>query len=168
MKKRFFAIVPATVLIFGLMGCSSSSPPAQSGTATPTATAANTTGGLATLRGAAVSAMGPENTVNGLALLKAINNNQAVDRNFEEQPPVVSHTVDEYPITLKANGCMDCHSKENAKKEKATVVPKSHFQAADGKTLSSLSSRRHFCVQCHVAQIDAKPLIANTFQGPKQ
>jgi cytochrome c-type protein NapB len=166
MKKRFFAIVPATVLIFGLMGCSSSSPPAESAATAPSTT--NASGGLATLRGASVSAMAPENTVNGLALLKAINNNQAVDRNFEEQPPVVSHTVDEYPITLKSNGCMDCHSKENAKKEKATVVPKSHFQAADGKTLASVSSRRHFCVQCHVAQIDAKPLIANTFQGPKQ
>ncbi|MDR2207524.1 MAG: nitrate reductase cytochrome c-type subunit [Azoarcus sp.] len=165
MKKRFLAFAPATVLIFGLMGCLSQSPSADGGTAAASS-AANSAGGLATLRGSVVSA--PDLTVTGEGLMKVINNNQAVDRNFEEQPPVVSHTVDEYPVTLKSNGCMDCHSRENAKKEKATVVPRSHFQTADGKNLPSISSRRHFCVQCHVPQVDAKPLVANTFQGPKQ
>jgi cytochrome c-type protein NapB len=167
MKKRFFAIVPATVLILGLMACTSSSPTAQNDGAGAAPSATNPKGGLATLRGVGVA---DSEVVHNLALNTPIDMRQAAnrnfDRNFEEQPPLVSHTVDEYPVTLKSNGCMDCHSRENAKKEKASPVPRSHFQTADGKALSSLASRRHFCVQCHVPQVDARPLIANDFQKP--
>ena len=35
---------------------------------------------------------------------------------------------------------------------------------ADGKTLSDVSPRRYFCLQCHVTQADAAPLVENTFE----
>ena len=34
----------------------------------------------------------------------------------------------------------------------------------DGNFLAEISPRRYFCEQCHVAQIDAKPLVENRFE----
>jgi len=150
MKKRFLAFIPAAALATALM---------LSGVSH-----AADDGGLATLRGAPVSAA--EKAPTGEAL-KKVRDTDLIDRNFTDQPPLVNHEVDKYPITLKVNKCMDCHSWENAKKEKATKVSKTHFEAADGKVLSDVSARRYFCMQCHVPQIDAKPLVANTFQRAK-
>jgi cytochrome c-type protein NapB len=151
MKKRFLAIIPATVLATSLMLMAGISSGADDG-------------GLATLRGMPVSAQ--DMTVTGEGL-KAVRDTDPIERNFDDQPPLVSHEVDKYPITLKVNKCMDCHSRENYKKEKATMISKTHFQAADGKVLTNVSSRRYFCVQCHVPQVDAKPLVDNTFQRAK-
>ncbi|MDR2015686.1 MAG: nitrate reductase cytochrome c-type subunit [Azoarcus sp.] len=151
MKKRFFAIVPTTVLATGLMLFAGISQGADDG-------------GLRTLRGAPVSAQ--EKTVTGDGLKKALET-APLDRNFTDQPPLVSHAVDDYSITMKSNKCMDCHSWENYKKEKATKVSKTHFETAEGKVLNNISSRRYFCVQCHVPQVDAKPLVENTFRRAK-
>jgi cytochrome c-type protein NapB len=30
--------------------------------------------------------------------------------------------------------------------------------------MANVSARRYFCVQCHVPQTNAKPLVENTFQ----
>jgi len=152
MKKRFLAIIPATVLATGLM------------LLTGVSQAQQNDGGLVTLRGSAVGAA--EKAPNGDGLKKALET-APIDRVYLDQPPLVNHAVEDYAITLKQNKCMDCHSMENYKKEKATKVSKTHFEAADGKTLSNVSSRRHFCLQCHVPQVDAKPLVTNTFQRAK-
>ena len=176
MKKRFLAIIPATVLATGLIllagaSCTSSTTTTTTTTNTTATTTASTQsmvigndGGLATLRGAPVSAQ--DNTVTGEGLKVALET-APLERNFADQPPVVSHPVDDYPITKSTNKCMDCHSRENYKKEKATQISKTHYEAANGKILSSVSSRRHFCVQCHIPQVDAKPLVTNTFQPAK-
>ncbi|MCL2020643.1 MAG: nitrate reductase cytochrome c-type subunit [Betaproteobacteria bacterium] len=148
MKKRFLALIPATVLATGLLLFTGVSQAADDG-------------GLVTLRAAPVSAPEKEPTGEGL---KKVRDTDPLDRNFTDQPPMVSHEIDKYPVTLKANKCMDCHSWENYKKERATKISKTHFEAADGTVLSHVSSRRYFCVQCHVPQVDAKPLVANTFQ----
>jgi cytochrome c-type protein NapB len=34
----------------------------------------------------------------------------------------------------------------------------------EGKVLAQVSTRRYFCLQCHVAQEAAKPLVGNSFQ----
>ncbi|MDR0633660.1 MAG: nitrate reductase cytochrome c-type subunit [Azoarcus sp.] len=119
-------------------------------------------GGLATLRGAPIPKTAPDT---GDALKKAIES-APLERDFTQQPPLVSHAVDNYPVTRNFNKCLDCHSWENYRKEKATKVSQSHFQSADGKELPNVSARRYFCLQCHVPQVDAKPLIANTYQRP--
>lgn len=169
MKKRFFAIVPATVLATSLMlfiGCQSTNDSASSAPA-PAATTENGdggSGGLATLRAAPVSAMEKVPTGDGF---KTALETAPLERNFDDQPPLVSHAVDKYPVTRNVNKCMDCHSEKTYKKEKATRVSASHYIGLDGKKLSEVSSRRHFCLQCHVPQVDAKPLISNTFQRAK-
>ena len=43
-------------------------------------------------------------------------------------------------------------------------VAKSHYLDRDGKELPSISTRRYFCLQCHVPQFDAEPLVQNTFK----
>ena len=128
----------------------------------PRASFADDGGGLSTLRGKPLSAA---DTATNDALRKAIETDP-FDRDFTQQPPLVSHAVDEYPVTKAFNKCMDCNSWENARKEKATKVSSTHFKDADGKELPTISSRRYFCLQCHVPQTNAKPLIANTYQRP--
>jgi len=152
MKNRFLAIISATVLATALLLPCGISQAADDG-------------GLATLRGAPVSAQ--EMAPTGDALKKALETDP-LDRNFDDQPPLVSHAVDNYPVTKDANRCLDCHSAENYKKEKATKVGSSHFKDLNGKTLPNVSSRRHFCLQCHVPQVDAKELVANTYQPAEQ
>ncbi|MDR0577672.1 MAG: nitrate reductase cytochrome c-type subunit [Candidatus Accumulibacter sp.] len=120
------------------------------------------TGGLATLRGAPIDSASPDS---GDALKKAIESTP-LERDFTQQPPLVSHAVDNYPVTKNFNKCLDCHSWENYRKEKATKVSQTHFQSAGGQDLANISPRRYFCLQCHVPQVDAKPLVASTYQRP--
>jgi cytochrome c-type protein NapB len=149
MKSRLLATLSTTVLTGLLLS--------------PCASLAADDGGLATLRDAPIPASATTNT--GNALKQAIES-APLERDFTQQPPLVSHAVDNYPITRSFNKCLDCHSWENYRKEKATKVSQTHFQDHDGKELPYVSPRRYFCVQCHVPQVDAKPLIANTYQRP--
>lgn len=85
------------------------------------------------------------------------------DRAWDLQPPSIPHAIDKERISLKENTCMKCHSKDNFEKEKAPEIGESHYIARDGNTLDKPSSRRHFCNQCHTPQVDAAPLVENTF-----
>jgi len=85
------------------------------------------------------------------------------ERNFEEQPPLIPHSIEKDKITLKGNTCMKCHSAKNYEKEKAPKAGDSHFKDRDGNVLKKVSARRYFCNQCHVPQIEASPLVENTF-----
>ncbi len=85
------------------------------------------------------------------------------DRNFESQPPLVPHKSTHMKTTLSKNRCLGCHSNENYREQEADKISSSHFMTRDGKRLKTLSPRRYFCKQCHVPQVDAKPLIENTY-----
>ncbi len=87
-----------------------------------------------------------------------------IPRDYQKQPPLVPHTVKGYNITQNFNKCMDCHSKERAEETGATRVAKSHYLDRDDKKLKNISPRRYFCMQCHVPQFDAKPLVENTYK----
>jgi cytochrome c-type protein NapB len=89
------------------------------------------------------------------------------DRNFKTQPPLIPHKVAKYKINLKANRCVKCHGKANYKEEEAPMIGVSHYQDKNGKEGKKINMGRYFCTQCHVAQADAKPLVANTFKGTK-
>lgn len=89
---------------------------------------------------------------------------QGMQRNFVQQPPMVPHKIDGYEVTMNFNRCMDCHSWSRYRETGATKVSLTHFKDRDGGELSNVSPRRYFCVQCHVPQTDARPLIDNTFQ----
>ena len=87
-----------------------------------------------------------------------------IPRNFQKQPPLIPHSVKGYNITQNFNKCMDCHSKERAEETGATLVAKSHYLDRDDKKHKNISPRRYFCMQCHVPQFDAKPLVDNTYK----
>ncbi len=89
-----------------------------------------------------------------------------VARTFSTQPPVIPHAVENFDeINLEGNQCMDCHSAANYKKKNAPKAGDSHFVDREGKKLSEASSARYNCVQCHVPQVDAPPLVENSFKG---
>lgn len=87
-----------------------------------------------------------------------------IPRNFQKQPPLIPHSVKGYNITQNFNKCMDCHSKERAEETGATKVAKSHYLDREDNKLKNISPRRYFCMQCHVPQFDAKPLVENTYK----
>ena len=88
-------------------------------------------------------------------------------RDFVQQPPMVPHKVEGYEVTMNFNRCMDCHSWSRYQETGATKVSLTHFKDRDGGELANVSPRRYFCMQCHVSQTDAKPLVTNVFEGVK-
>ena len=86
-------------------------------------------------------------------------------RDFVQQPPLIPHTIRGYTVTLNFNKCMDCHSWSRARETGATKVSLTHFRDRDATELPNISPRRYFCLQCHVSQTDAKPLVENTFRS---
>ncbi|MBR9729240.1 nitrate reductase cytochrome c-type subunit [Shewanella intestini] len=84
-------------------------------------------------------------------------------RSYPMQPPVIPHKIDGYQIDLKANKCMQCHSRQSSTYSKAPMVSVTHYMDRDNNFLATLSPRRYFCTQCHVPQVDAKPLVGNDF-----
>jgi len=89
------------------------------------------------------------------------------ERSYKIQPPTIPHKIDKEQINLKVNTCMKCHSEKTFKKKKAPKVGDSHYIDRGGKVLKTVSTRRYFCNQCHAPQVDASPLVENTFQGAK-
>jgi len=98
---------------------------------------------------------------------KVMNVEGGIERSYKQQPPMVPHAVDTYTIDLKNNGCLKCHSEATYEKEKAPKIGDSHYVGRDGKVHKTLSSRRYFCTQCHVAQENVEPLVTNKFVGAK-
>jgi cytochrome c-type protein NapB len=95
-------------------------------------------------------------------ILNDINERQA--RNYPEQPPVIPHQIRDYQITLNANKCLTCHSRQFTAQSQAPMISITHFMDRDGQFLASVTARRYFCTQCHVTQADAEPPVGNTFQ----
>src|SRR3954471_20594965 len=86
------------------------------------------------------------------------------ERTYTMQPPTIPHKIDNYQVDKNVNMCLNCHSRGNAASTQAVAVSVSHYMDRDGNFLASVSARRYFCEQCHVAQFDAKPLVENSFQ----
>jgi cytochrome c-type protein NapB len=95
---------------------------------------------------------------------RAERHDRAVPRNYAQQPPVIPHNIKGYQITKNVNMCMACHAKTAAPTTGATPVGKSHYLDRDGKDSPNISTRRYFCLQCHIPQFDADPLVSNTFK----
>ncbi|MBW7861349.1 MAG: nitrate reductase cytochrome c-type subunit [Rhodocyclaceae bacterium] len=87
-----------------------------------------------------------------------------IPRDYVQQPPMVPHKVDGYEVSMNFNKCMDCHAWSRYREHNATKVSLTHFKDRDGGELSNISPRRYFCLQCHVPQTDAQPLVENRFQ----
>lgn len=89
---------------------------------------------------------------------------EPMQRDYLQQPPLIPHKISEYKITIKHNKCLSCHSWTNYKARGATKISQTHFESRDGAVMSNVSARRYFCNQCHVPQVKAKPLVQNDFQ----
>ncbi len=93
-----------------------------------------------------------------------VNDDKRQARNYPEQPPVIPHQIRDYQITLNANKCLSCHSRQFTAQSQAPMISITHFMDRDGQFLASITPRRYFCTQCHVGQSDTPPLVDNTFQ----
>ncbi|HEX9627805.1 MAG TPA: nitrate reductase cytochrome c-type subunit [Acidiferrobacterales bacterium] len=87
-----------------------------------------------------------------------------IPRDYLQQPPLIPHHIDGYTINARFNKCLTCHSWSKYKEVGATKISLTHFKDRGGTDLSDVSPRRYFCTQCHVPQVDARPLVDNRFQ----
>ena len=87
-----------------------------------------------------------------------------IKRNFNQQPPLIPHDIQDFEITREDNACMACHSMDS-EMPGATKVAVSHFLNRDNQALVNISPRRYFCTQCHVPQKNMKPLMLNDFKS---
>ncbi|UTV27076.1 nitrate reductase cytochrome c-type subunit [Photobacterium atrarenae] len=117
-------------------------------------------GGVESLRGMTEL----ESTRPADAMKRFPRDRDTIDSDYVYQPPLVPHTIRNYEVSLNANKCLACHSWKNANEMGATKISVTHYQSREGQVLSDVSPRRYFCLQCHVPQADAKPLVENTFQ----
>ena len=89
---------------------------------------------------------------------------QPIPRDYVQQPPLIPHKIEGYKINQKFNKCLTCHSWANYKEAGATKISQTHFEDRDENVLANVSARRYFCTQCHVPQVNARPLVENTFE----
>ncbi|CAH1525178.1 Periplasmic nitrate reductase, electron transfer subunit [Vibrio jasicida] len=118
------------------------------------------TGGLDSLRGASqLEDTRPADD------FKKFPREQVLDSSFVYQPPLIPHNIRGYEVSLNANKCLSCHSWKNAKEMGATKISVTHYVNRDDAVLADMSPRRYFCLQCHVPQANAKPLVENEFKS---
>jgi len=101
---------------------------------------------------------------NTVAPINQVVESGRVPQNYRQQPPLIPHKIEKYQINLKVNQCMRCHNWQYAAKEGAPKISETHYQDhRTGQPLDDVVPGRWFCTQCHVPQVDAKPLVENTF-----
>lgn len=121
--------------------------------------------GAKSMRGSDVAASDPVAEVKNY-VGKRPGTQEPVARTFSTQPPVIPHAVENFDeVTLEGNQCMDCHGAANFEKKKAPKIGDSHFIDREGKKHAEAVGGRYNCVQCHVPQVDAPPLVDNVFKG---
>ncbi|KAB2840015.1 MAG: nitrate reductase cytochrome c-type subunit; periplasmic nitrate reductase electron transfer subunit [Burkholderiales bacterium] len=122
--------------------------------------------GVASLRGADVPVADQAPPEHKLYTGKKPGLQQTIARSFKEQPPLIPHAVDNFDeITVSDNQCMDCHSLEKHKEKNAPKIGDSHLAKAPAGAKATVTMDRYQCNSCHVPQVDAKPLVENTFVG---
>ena len=117
-------------------------------------------GGLESLRGVSeLEATRPADD------FKKYPREQSLDSSYVYQPPLIPHNIRGYEVSLNANKCLSCHSWKNAKEMGATKISVTHYVNREDAVLADMSPRRYFCLQCHVPQANAQPLIENDFKS---
>jgi len=102
------------------------------------------------------------------SLQNAANKDIKRARAYPMQPPTIPHKIDHYQVDLNANQCLSCHSRNQVEDSQAPMVSVTHFMDRDGNFLADVSPQRYFCNQCHVTQVERKPLLDNTFKDMKE
>jgi len=92
---------------------------------------------------------------------------------FDGAPPLISHQIEDLlPITLAENLCLECHDDpsmigEESAADEPTPIPESHYtdlRRSPDEVSGALIGTRYECILCHAAQMDAAPIVANTYQ----
>ena len=99
-----------------------------------------------------------------LPMARVENFDRRRGRAYPMQPPTVPHSIEGYQVDKNSNRCMLCHARSNAAQFQAPEISVTHYMDRDDQFLAEVSSRRYFCLQCHVVQTDAQPLVANGFR----
>ena len=94
---------------------------------------------------------------------RMVNDDIRKGRAFAMQPPVIPHQIENYQVDKNFNKCMSCHGRDRVPDSQAPMVSVTHFMDRDNNFRSEISPRRYFCTQCHVAQMDVKVPVENTF-----
>ncbi|SFN44125.1 nitrate reductase cytochrome c-type subunit [Variovorax sp. OV329] len=98
-------------------------------------------------------------------LTNAVNDDVRRPRNYDMQPPTIPHRVDGYQIDKNFNKCLDCHARAKTEFSLAIPISPTHYLDRAGKVLPQVSTRRYFCMQCHVTQEPVLPIVGNAFEG---
>ncbi len=146
MKKLLVAILSVSALLASVVQAESNNP--------------GGIGGVESLRGASQL----EDTRPADAF-KKYPREQVLDSSFVYQPPLIPHNIRSYEVSLNANKCLACHSWKNAKEMGATKISVTHYVNREDAVLADVSPRRYFCLQCHVPQANAQPLVDNKFKS---
>lgn len=102
--------------------------------------------------------------------------NKLLPRAFLNAPPQIPHGIGDFlPITAQSNLCIACHNLpdqwgKKLKAGEARAIPQSHYtdlRTAPGKVTDQLIGARYNCNQCHVPQMNAKPLVDNIFSAKR-
>lgn len=96
-----------------------------------------------------------------------INDKENMARAFEQQPPLIPHKNQKYPINLQENKCLDCHMRRGDQDAKSVEMSEAHFVNRQGQRLDHPAGSRHFCTQCHVPQVESEPLVESSFRPLK-
>ncbi len=130
--------------------------------------------GTAILLAAAIAVAEPKiSTLRGSANLdaeeqaprmgKIENHDQKRQRAYPQQPPTIPHDITGYQVDKNFNKCLDCHARTKADESQAPMVSITHFMNSEGQFLADVTPARYFCNQCHVPQMDVKPMVENQF-----
>lgn len=87
-----------------------------------------------------------------------------LERAYRQAPPLVPHDTAKYEIDSKVNQCLRCHEWPYSDQEKAPKISDAHYVDRNGARLDHITGNRYFCKQCHVPQVETKPLVDNKFQ----
>jgi cytochrome c-type protein NapB len=99
-----------------------------------------------------------------LAVPREVTDDKRQSRNYPEQPPVIPHSIRDYQIDLNSNKCLSCHARSRTSESQAPMISITHFMDRDDQMLASVTPRRYFCTQCHVAQTVVSPPVRNNFK----
>ncbi|USD68010.1 nitrate reductase cytochrome c-type subunit [Vibrio sp. SCSIO 43136] len=83
---------------------------------------------------------------------------------YVNQPPLIPHSTVQVQVNQANNGCLECHDVSTYRKSGAPRISPTHYMDRDNNVLTEVAPRRYFCLQCHVTQVDAKPIVENDFK----
>ncbi len=94
--------------------------------------------------------------------------NARLPRPYPIAPPRIPHSIADFlPLTLRSNGCLDCHALDAG--ADAPELPASHRtdqRNSPSRVDGTVAGARFLCLACHVPTSDAAPVRASRLPGP--